>query len=572
MKTKRSHKSHYSIRKLQVMTVAFFIVPIIILQLLQNVYSLRAFYAEMESSGQGTIYLYQKQLENSMHRIETTIANYWGDDYSHGRLMYPQSELDAYSYAYEVINAYKSLMSSEKIIAAMFVVSKPNGQVRAALDSTQTSYAERTAMWDFVRAAADSQEDLIPRKWFPCRIAQRNFLVRAMGGPRAYTVCIINLDQTIKPQDADYFPRSALLLYADDGGAPLTSTAFLEERRIALEAHKDGFYFSGSPARYFIVQTFSRVSGMHIVYLKAYPGSLREMSLVLLSIVLMSVAISALVPLLFFKFKQWYLRPVEQMTRTLRAIKKGSLDARLREDQKMEELHQVSVAFNEMMDEIKNLKIEAYEKEIQRQYAELQYRQLQIRPHFFLNFLKTLYGMAEKKRFDKIQNVILMMSEHIRYMFHDNKDQVPLRMELDHVSNFINMQRYVTSRAIEYALDIGEGLEEIRVPALCLQIFVENSCKYAMLPDRDLAVTISVRRLRSEEGDCLDLSVSDNGPGLDKQQLREFNGGVTFEHRMEHIGIANVRQRLFLLYGEKSGFACMNLDPGSVFEMILPLP
>jgi hypothetical protein len=48
-----------------------------------------------------------------------------------------------------------------------------------------------------------------------------------------------------------------------------------------------------------------------------------------------------------------------------------------------------------MMDQIKSLKIIAYEKTLAAQQAQLQYLQIQIRPHFFLNCLSALYGLAE---------------------------------------------------------------------------------------------------------------------------------------------------------------------------------
>ena len=97
-----------------------------------------------------------------------------------------------------------------------------------------------------------------------------------------------------------------------------------------------------------------------------------------------------------------------------------------------------------------------------------------------------------------------MISDHVRYIFHDNQDMVPLQTELHHVENYMQMQRYITSQSIAFHMEVEPGLEEAQVPALCLQTFVENSCKYATVPGRGLEISLEVRQLPSEEGGRLD--------------------------------------------------------------------
>lgn len=97
-----------------------------------------------------------------------------------------------------------------------------------------------------------------------------------------------------------------------------------------------------------------------------------------------------------------------------------------------------------------------------------------------------------------------MISDHVRYIFHDNQDMVPLQTELHHVENYMQMQRYITSQSIAFHMEVEPGLEEAQVPALCLQTFEENSCKYATVPGRGLEISLEVRQLPSEEGGRLD--------------------------------------------------------------------
>lgn len=64
------------------------------------------------------------------------------------------------------------------------------------------------------------------------------------------------------------------------------------------------------------------------------------------------------------------------------AVKNGNMEAKMNDENVIQEFHILSKAFNEMLDEIKTLKISSYEYQLEMQQAKLQYLQIQIRPHF----------------------------------------------------------------------------------------------------------------------------------------------------------------------------------------------
>ena len=102
---------------------------------------------------------------------------------------------------------------------------------------------------------------------------------------------------------------------------------------------------------------------------------------------------------------------------TMQKVGNGNLSLRVNDNYDLLELQRFGQAFNEMLTKINDLKLEAYEKKLDLKQAQLQYLQLQIRPHFYLNCLKSLYGMAEKKQYGEIQESILALSEYFRYIF-----------------------------------------------------------------------------------------------------------------------------------------------------------
>lgn len=438
--------------------------------------------------------------------------------------------------------------------------------VLGAYNDSMISYGEKDVLQDFAQNLTLCWDYAGLQSWEPVQIGQRFYLARLFRNQTAGTLCFIPLDQTLQTNLSPHDSSENFLFFADGEGVPLTLDPVGKE--VTLQPHQKKAYFSGN---YFIVQSYSPTSNMYLVFAESSPVSLRKINVLSISILGASVLVLLLLPLFFLLLKRWYLHPMEQMETALQKIRQGQMDVRFQEDQKVEELQHLSTSFNQMMDRVKQMKIAAYEKELQYRYAQLQYLQLQIRPHFFLNILKSLYGMAQGRNYEKIQTAILMISDHVRYIFHDNQDMVPLQTELHHVENYIQMQHYITSQSIELHMEIEPGLEGAQVPALCLQTFVENSCKYATVPGRRLEIFLEVRHLPSEEGGRLDAVIQDNGPGLSQELLREFNGQVSFQYREDRIGVSNIRQRFQLLYGGDCGFACRNLEPGTEFELIFPL-
>ena len=77
---------------------------------------------------------------------------------------------------------------------------------------------------------------------------------------------------------------------------------------------------------------------------------------------------------------------------TMDRIGRGELSVRSSVDYRNAEFTQVNETFNRMIDQITQLKIDGYEKELEARRNEMTALKLQIRPHFVLNCLKSVYA------------------------------------------------------------------------------------------------------------------------------------------------------------------------------------
>ncbi len=92
-----------------------------------------------------------------------------------------------------------------------------------------------------------------------------------------------------------------------------------------------------------------------------------------------------LIPLLYGGISRLLLRPLKILIDAQKKLRENDLDYRIQQKAESVEYQYTFQPFNEMAGEIKNLKIESYEKEIEHQQMDLKNLQLQIRPHFQLS-------------------------------------------------------------------------------------------------------------------------------------------------------------------------------------------
>ena len=258
------------------------------------------------------------------------------------------------------------------------------------------------------------------------------------------------------------------------------------------------------------------------------------------------------------------------MAGNMQSLGNGDLSIRMQSNSRVREYCILEEAFNQMSTEIKNLKIENYEIEIKRQRAELQYLQLQISPHFYLNALNIIYSLAQIQDYKRIQKMTMHLVNYSRYMFHDAQHLVTLDEELRHVKDYIEIQKMRFLNFNSYHEEIDERLNKLLIPTFILQSFVENSMKYGV-KEIEKGTLRLVGRISRHASDVAVLVVRDNGKGYDQGILQAINNdNKIMEDSEKAIGIRNIKERLNIIYGSKATVKIYN-DNGAVSEIRVPI-
>lgn len=262
------------------------------------------------------------------------------------------------------------------------------------------------------------------------------------------------------------------------------------------------------------------------------------------------------------------IKPVKNLTSQINQIKQGNFSKCAVPEGLDEELAEVYEAMNSMTSEIAHLKIDIYEEKLRKQEANMQLLQMQIKPHFFLNALTTIMGFAQAKDYEMVQKMTLCLSRHFRYiLYRDNL--ISLEEELEHIQNYLEMQKMKRQTGFQYEISVGEDLYEEEIPILSLQTFVENALKHSARE----TVTIRISGEMRQERRYLALCVEDNGEGFSREALEELNAGRQIHPRQKDggIGLYNVAQRLAILYQGKAVLRFSDrAEGGACVEMIIP--
>lgn len=239
------------------------------------------------------------------------------------------------------------------------------------------------------------------------------------------------------------------------------------------------------------------------------------------------------------------------------------------------ELEFASGKFRTLLRKIQSLKIAIYEKELQEQKAELEYVQEQLRPHFLLNCLSVIHGMADAKEEREIVHITEVLSDYMRYVMRDSRNQRPIGEELEHIAAYVEMQKLrYGENAFSYEVIQDAEVTDCLVPPLLLQTLVENAIVHEVSLDKKINISLYITIENYEDVEYLYISISDTGKGFSEETLNALENDIPIVYNgRKHVGLQNIQRRLQLMYGGKASVEFSNMDEnfGAVVEVRIPL-
>ena len=204
------------------------------------------------------------------------------------------------------------------------------------------------------------------------------------------------------------------------------------------------------------------------------------------------------------------------------------------------------------------LKAQRSERMMQQMKAENLEHQLetlryQINPHFFMNTLNNIHALVDIDP-EQAKASIEEFSKLMRFLLYEgDRPTIPLTTELEFLRHYISLMKIRYADSVRIDLSLPEAAPGAEVPPLVFASFVENAFKHGISYERPsfirVAVTLENGRIAFK---CVNTRQGE-------EQVRSHG-----------VGLANVRGRLDLLYGDRY---TLHIDQNAeVYDILLLLP
>jgi len=232
-----------------------------------------------------------------------------------------------------------------------------------------------------------------------------------------------------------------------------------------------------------------------------------------------------------------------------------------------------------MMESIRNLINQVYVQEIQEEKlkasqkeAEFKMLSSQINPHFLYNTLETIRMKALCKGDREIADIVKKLGKIMRRNLEVSGKPVPLKSELELISNYLEIQSMRFEGMVNYELIIDEeiNIKEYMILPLLLQPVVENAFVHG-LEERKEKGTVLIRIYK--ENSELIIQIEDDGIGIEVEKLKKLNEILNrVEDESKSIGMRNVNKRIKIHYGNEYGVKIdSEFKVGTSVKIYLPM-
>jgi hypothetical protein len=206
--------------------------------------------------------------------------------------------------------------------------------------------------------------------------------------------------------------------------------------------------------------------------------------------------------------------------------------------------------------------------EAEKERAEATALRLQLNPHFLFNTLNSISSLVTLDRKREAEAMIDRLADFLRASLDtDPTADVTLAHELDTIDAYLAIEAERFGDRLEIDVDADDRALSAMVPNFILQPLVENAIKHGVAALRGPATLRVGGQVLGEE---LVLSVVNTAGDPDREAAND--GGVGGSpRRSTGIGLANIRQRLAMTYGERASLRTGPVPHGYSAVIRLPL-
>lgn len=289
----------------------------------------------------------------------------------------------------------------------------------------------------------------------------------------------------------------------------------------------------------------------------------------LIAVLLMGLMIAALL-------RQVVSTPIKALQQQIERISQGdfSVNPDIEWDH---ELGRVGRGINHLSLSVSELMARRVEDEQQRLALEYRMLQNQISPHFIYNTLNSIKWMATIQQAPGVAEMVTALSRLLKNVSKGAQKLTSLQEEFALLEDYFTIQHYRYGGTITLKMPSLEDeslLDSYRIPRFTFQPLAENAIFHGIEPKGGvgrLCITVEA----APEGDDLFIHLSDDGVGMEPEQIQELLSGEgqtdDSDLQFHKLGVWSVHRLLQLSFGPDYGLRIQS-TPGEGTTVTMRLP
>ncbi|MCH2044167.1 MAG: sensor histidine kinase [Saprospiraceae bacterium] len=166
----------------------------------------------------------------------------------------------------------------------------------------------------------------------------------------------------------------------------------------------------------------------------------------------------------------------------------------------------------------------------------------QMNPHFIFNALNSIQSLIRfkknKEAYKYINKFAILLRQTLNY---SDKDFIPLEKEIELLTNYLQMEKMRLDGELDFLINSIDN-QNILIPSMIIQPFVENAMKHGLLHKRTGVKKLEISFELKQDQNLLFCTIIDNGIG--RKHAQEIKEKQNRHHRSFSTGATQKRLEL----------------------------
>ncbi|WP_235550523.1 cache domain-containing sensor histidine kinase [Paenibacillus sp. Soil750] len=560
------------------------VAPLVLFLIFNNVYSMNVVRDQISQNYNKLLQQYVEDTDNTLKEFDNYLFHLYSDPDVINMNLYPLESDDYVLAKQRLFNKLTRQLDIYNLVNTFFVFSNTTGDLLVSTRENTYYYDRVQTVKQFIVENSKSRpNDSSNGNWLIMKAVNGDHYLMKINkdlGAGLSGGILIKMSSMVEPLSKWDTGEGGGTIVVSPDGTTLTNAYFPSQRykniSDQITAKTSGFQIVKDKEldqQFLIVREASSHADLEFELIIAEKNMLQNLPYLQLLIYFLPLGGAFVLGIYLLYVQRILFKPLMQLIRGMRKIAQGELSVRLHEGSSTEFAFLIAT-FNNMVDQIENLKISVYEEKIRVQQAEFKHLQVQINPHFYMNSLNIIYNLAALKDTKSVQKMSLHLADYFRFIMRTNRTTMTLKDEIDHIRNYLEIQVMRYPDNLTFDLQLPETYSQYAIPPLIVQPFVENAVIHGFTKQYGTYV-IQVKAEQDQEApeEFFLLSISDNGDGFQPEMLQQLNSAQYLDQSGdEHLGIWNVRHRLQMNYGNRVALRFLNKpERGALVQIRLPL-